>query len=155
MFRAVSALVLMSTLVWGMTFSSLPIASFLDIPSAVFIVGIVFGGVASSHGPAMALQVFNPFGNKDFGFRHETRNRYLSALRRASQLSYGAAIVGLLIAAISILPNLTDPSQAGSGFAAALVCPLYAVLLSGFLFDGIRNSIEHQPESYSGMASGA
>jgi len=155
MYRAISALVLMLTVVWGMSFSSLPIASFLDIPSIVFVVGIVFGGVATSYGPSLAFKVFNPFGNKELGSKPELQNQYLSALRRASQLSYGAAVVGLLIAAISILPNMTDPSQAGTGFAVALVCPLYSVLLSGFLFDGIRDSIEHQPESYSGMTSGA
>ncbi len=143
MSRVISFLILILTIVVGITLSSnLPLAYFFDPLSLAFVIGIVFGGVAFSYGPSLAFRVFFPFGLARLAADPKQRHTYLRALRRSSHLSYGAGIVNLLIAGIIILPNMSDPSQAGSGLAVALLCPLYSVILAGFLFDGIRDAVE-------------
>jgi len=143
MYRALSVVVLILTVTCFSELGGLSLMNLVDPLTLLFIVGIVFGGLVFSFGPALAFRVFVPLGLQQITEGQSRRELYLRALHRASQLSYAAAGLGFLIGAIAVLGNMSDPSMLGAGFAVALICPFYSVMLSVFLFDGIRAAIEN------------
>lgn len=145
MYRTLSAVIIFLTVACFSSLGGLSLQCLVDPLSLLFIVGIVFGGVVFSFGPTTALRVFLPFGLDRIAQNAGKRDLYLQALRRSSQLSYAAAFLGFLVGAITILSNLSDPSHIGPGFAVALICPFYSVMLSVVLFDGTRAAIENSP----------
>lgn len=112
---------------------------FIDIPSAVFVVGIVIGGIWAAYGPGKAcgavVRALKGRPSNAADLRVE-----LGVLRLAHQLSWAAGIVGMLIQLVTMLGTMDDPAAIGASIAMSLVSVLYGAVLAEFVFNPLQHS---------------
>ncbi|MDZ7619833.1 MAG: hypothetical protein U1E05_22775 [Patescibacteria group bacterium] len=112
---------------------------FIDFPSAVFVVGIVIGGIWAAYGPGRAcgavIRALKGRPSNAADLRVE-----LGVLRLAHQLSWAAGIVGMLIQLVTMLGTMDDPAAIGASIAGSLVSVLYGAVLAEFVFNPLQHS---------------
>lgn len=136
-----SGLILLVLVMLAMMLLGGRLGVYLDIPSVVLVLGILFGGLLLSHGliaPFVAVgHVFAPRGAR-------TPDRLLASvavLRRAGRLSWAAGVIGFLIGGVTMLWDLSDPSSIGAGLGVAMVAPLYGAVLAELLFFPLADAL--------------
>jgi hypothetical protein len=101
---------------------------FVDFPSAIWILGIVCGGLLIAFPLSTILRavwsVFQPPCNRDDLLVD------VSVFRRAHQLTWAAGITGMLVSCIGFLGNMDTPDAIRPALAVAMICPLYAAFLA-------------------------
>ncbi len=90
------------------------ISSFLDIPSLLFVLGIVIGSLIFKFGI--------------HGLLTSWRSREFCELGQTSALMAG--ILGPVIGAIHILNNISDPKRLGPAMAVSMITFLYAIIIN-------------------------
>ena len=101
---------------------------FIDLPSALLVVGVSSGVVLSRH-PLSSIRI----GIRSIGQRPTDigeRQTAAAVLGSARSGILGAAAAGFLIGIVQILQNMADPSAIGPAMAVALLTAFYAVVLS-------------------------
>lgn len=114
-------------------------AMFVDFPSAIWILGIVCGGLLIAFPISTILRavwsLFQPSCNRDDLLVD------VSVFRRAHQLTWAAGIAGLLVSCIGFLGNMDDPDAIGPTLAVAMICPLYAAFLAEIILLPISQNL--------------
>ena len=136
--RFVSALLFVLMLVAAMA-SNGSIASFFDIPSFIITVG---GGTMLTivahgrRGLSGMRKVAKEGGSKaQFEFAQTVASGAAKQFERVGWLGTGIGI-------IQMLQNLDDPKSIGPAMAVAILCPLYAHLISAFVFHPMAKNLE-------------
>lgn len=118
---------------------------FVDVPSAIVVLGVVIGiglmafGLTDLLRGLSALRVLAM--HVPDGALH---NRHVTVLRGLISSSYAAAAIGSLIGVTNVLAHLETLPEIGPGIAMALLTTLYAVLLAeGVLRPAVRK-VEYQ-----------
>lgn len=115
---------------------------FLDIPSLVWIIGIVAGGLLVGFPFETVSQTLRA---GVFGARDLSQNKFQEfqrVLNSAYQLSWGAGIVGMLFGLIIMLSNLQNPSALGPGLSISLLMLLYAGILAEIIISGLQQGLD-------------
>lgn len=106
---------------------------FLDVPSLLWLAGMLIGVLWMSFGPRAVIQAVlavTPWGPSP------DRDRcagILLVFARAYQVAWGAGIIGMLIGDIIMLQNMADPAQIGPGLAVSLLPLVYGACLAEFI----------------------
>jgi hypothetical protein len=137
------------------------LAIFVDIPSALFVFGVLIGGLWACFGPGLAMQAFR----RGLTGGGEANDLHVAVMARGYQLSWGAGLVGTLVGLVIILQNMDDPSKIGPGMAVGLLTVLYGAFLAEFVFgvlhqsllnqDGVTETSRQLPRSVMGKAAAA
>lgn len=125
---------LVSSVFLGIVLGS-PLDSFFNAPSVVLVLGVLLGGVFSSHSWADIRQGFCAYFGPEELSESEARKGY-SLFSRLSELALGAGLIGTLIGLVQMLQALEDPTKIGPALAVALLTLFYGVILSVFVFRG-------------------
>lgn len=72
----------------------------------------------------------------------ETRERSISILRKAADISPAMGLIGTLVGLVQMLANLDDPSTIGPSMAVALLTTFYGVILSNMVFTPFANKLD-------------
>lgn len=116
-------------------------AAFIDLPSLVWIVGIVAGGLFVGFPLETVARTIRA---GLFGIR-ETDQRKVQEVQRvlnsAYQLSWGAGIVGALFGIIIMLSNFSTLDAIGPGMSISLLMLLYAGIFAEFIISGVQQSL--------------
>lgn len=124
-------------------------SALVDIPSAIWVVGLLVGGLLISFSPKVLLSTFVAVLNRRRAPIREALATQLMVFTRAYQLAWGAGLVSLLVNSIIMLQNLSDPSRIGSAMAVAMLCPLYGAFLAEFVFAPLRQVLANRAVLYS------
>ena len=115
------------------------IASFIDPPSLMITVG---GGMLLTliahgrQGMSAMLRVSKEGGSKpQFEFAQTVASGAAKQFERVGWLGTGIGV-------IQMLQNLDDPRSIGPAMAIAILCPLYAHLISASIFHPIARDLE-------------
>lgn len=114
---------------------------YLDIPSLVFVLGVLIGGLLLSHG---FVAPFVAIGHVITPRRAGDPDRLLASvavLRRAGRLSWAGGVIGFLAGAVAMLSDLSDPASIGAGLAVAMIAPLYGAVLAELLFFPLADAL--------------
>ena len=104
------------------------------VPEVILVCGIVIGGLWMSCGPDSVWRTLrNVLSCKQIDDANELLEGVM-VLERGRNLAWAGGIFGMLTGMIAMLANLSDPSGIGAGLAAALLSPLYAVVLAELIF---------------------
>lgn len=125
---------LVSSVFFGILLGS-PLESFVNAPSVVIVMGVLLGGVFSSHSWADIRQGFGAYFGPEQLSESEARKGY-SLFSRLSELALGAGLIGTLIGLVQMLQQMDDPTKIGPALAVALLTLFYGVILSVFVFRG-------------------
>ena len=138
-FRVLGGLLLVLLLGWGILSSAGDsVGVFVNIPSALFLLGILVGGMLLSFEPGQIgraiAAVFLRGGEGDA----ERLGRHLLVFERANALSWAGGFVAMLVGIVIMLKNLDDPERIGPGMAVACLPLLYAVFLAEIILSSMR-----------------
>lgn len=152
--------VLASAVAWA-SWSSGNLWYFVDLPSVLWVGTIILGGWLVSHGPVGVFRAFVCVWSADASTSVEL---YAGAkvFERGYQLAWGAGMTGLMVNLIVMLRDMSDPSKIGPAIAAALLAPLYGVLIAelvmasfhGCLVSGMtqaKHVVSEQPGPIGGV----
>jgi flagellar motor component MotA len=115
--------------------------SFIEIPSLVWIVGIVAGGLFVGFPLETVARTIRA---GVFGIRETNQRKlqeYQRVLNSAYQLSWGAGIVGALFGIIIMLSTLSNLDAIGPGLSISLLMLLYAGILAELIINGLQQGI--------------
>jgi len=137
------------------------IGIYLDIPSLVMVVGVVFGGGLMCFSWNQLADAFEAALKGDRAKRvparqHQTR---VAVFARLSLLSWGGGLTAALIGVIAMLSDLSDPHSIGAGLAVALIAPLYGAALAELIFGPLQQTVMNQlplsdgPDAQAGNAA--
>jgi hypothetical protein len=135
------------TLLWGL--EALFAVELLDAPSAIWVLGLMTGGLWTCFGPKIVFDAFGAACGRR-GTRRETWTCHHLVFFRAYQLGWSIGLLGTLLGVISIFFNMDDPSKVGPGVGVSLLPLLYGGLLSEFVFApllhlvAVRSQLEMQ-----------
>jgi len=119
---------------------------FVDLPSIVMVVGVLFGGamlcfpvgqIADAIGAVFA-------GDDAPAMNAWQREQRIAVFARLYQLAWGAGLVGALLGLIAKLSDLSNPASIGAGIAVSLLAPAYGALLAEFLFNPMQQMVMNQ-----------
>jgi len=126
---------------WWLIMAGGSFEAFIDLPSVVFLVLVVGGGLAFSGAlPTGFAAVAASMTGQRVTDPHRLR-RYLQSLDAAYQLTWAAAIVGMFCGLIAMLTHMSDPSSIGSGMAVAMVPMLYSAVVAELLISPLRRAL--------------
>jgi flagellar motor component MotA len=114
---------------------------FINVPSLIFVLGLLVGGLWSCFGPKLVIEAF---GAGLFGFRDDDSEKlplYIAVLERAYGLAWASGIVGALIGLLMILADMADPYSIGRGMAICLLPMLYGAFLAEFVFKALQQTL--------------
>ena len=120
--------------------------AYLNIPSAVIVGAVIFGGLIASFPMSLVLESITA---AMCAHRHPDPQRhkvYRAVLVRGRQLGWAGGLIGTLIGAVSMLVNMTDPSAIGPGMALSMLTLLYGLIVSEFVFGILVGRLETLPE---------
>eukprot|EP00752_Nemacystus_decipiens_P016613 g14853.t1 len=133
-------------MIWGTMMLGGKTGIYLDIPSVVMVVGVLFGGallcfpvqqITDAFGAALGAESSAPVD-------HWQRQQRIAVFARLYQLAWGGGLVGALIGLIAMLSDLSDPASIGAGMAVALLAPAYGALLAEFIFNPMQQMVMNQ-----------
>ena len=107
--------------------------SFVDVPSALLVGGLVLGGLVASFGPVAIQRALRQAFESLPATERDVRDS-LRLARHGYRLSWAAGAVGVLVGTVILLTNLGDPAQLGGGMALAILSLLYGALLAELCF---------------------
>lgn len=152
--RSLGAVLITATIAAALLFvPGTSVSAFVDIPSLVWIVGIVAGGLFVGFPVESVIQSFSSCFQKKRALNSQKLEEYLKILSNAYQLSWGAGIVGSLFGLIIMLSNVESPSSLGSGLSVSLLMLLYAGILSEIVISGFQQVLISKVGSSSPGAS--
>jgi len=120
------------------------VARFLHIPSMIFVLAIVCGGLVSSFGPTKVRAALAASLRGTSPLETEQVQSFSDVITRGYRLAWMAGVVGFMVGLIQMLSNLSDPSMLGVGIATCALCPLYGALLAEVLFANARQWLENR-----------
>ncbi len=137
--RVFGWLILAGLVVALMAFGGSDFRCFIDIPFAVFVLGVVVGGLWAAYGP---LQVLRVVGRVVKGQPLDAKRVRvdLAVFQLGYQLSWGAGIIGMLIELVKTLATMDDPAAIGPGIAMSMIGVLYGASLAEFVFGPLQHS---------------
>lgn len=107
---------------------------YVDIPSIVWMAGVLVGGLWMTHGPVRSCgSIWRALTGYEC-VSYEELDRHVGVLTMAHRLCWGGGLVGMFAAFIAMLADLSDPAAIGASLAVSLLAPLYGVVLAEFLF---------------------
>ncbi|MCP4610705.1 MAG: hypothetical protein GY845_18515 [Planctomycetes bacterium] len=105
------------------------VATFIHIPSMVFMLGVTFFVLLATFGTDFLK--FIPQSILTFISCDTKPNpRFAEIALFASRYIIGAGLIGVVIGLIQMLGNLSDPESIGPGMAVALLTVFYAIVTS-------------------------
>ena len=125
------------------------VLAFVDPYSAIWVGGLLIGGLWLSFGPMTVLRAVAALLSNRSITERELGVIYLSVFTRAYQLAWAGGLVGLLINFFITLMHLDDPSYLGQGMAVSLLPVLYGAFLAEFLFAPLRQVMVHRVIQYN------
>jgi len=112
---------LLLLMLWWAALSSGSVWYYLDIPSLLFVLGLVAGGLWLCHGPThTAWAIAEGIAGRD-DLRPADRQQLAAVLQTGHRLAWGAGMLGLLFGMVVMLQNMDDPSKVGPGLAIGLL----------------------------------
>lgn len=117
---------------------------FIDIPSVILVVAITLGGVLICYPAGQVVDAFSATLKGPGSADATQRRRRVGVMALGQQVSWGAGIFGTFTGFIAMLADLSSLSSIGAGMAVALLCLLYAAILSEFIFSPLRQVLMNQ-----------
>ncbi len=139
----IGALGLLLVLMWciadGYSFDAfVDLTTFINIPSLIWVIGVVIAGLWMCFGPVAALKaILIPF----IRLRSLNQGRirtHMAVLSRGYQLAWAAGLAGVLLNMILYLSNMSDPASIGPAIAMSLFSPLYGLIIAEFFFSPLQ-----------------
>ena len=124
----------MSALFFGILMGT-NLGTFFNLPSILIVLGLIVGGLFSSHSAADIRQGLSAYFGPEQLAESEARKGHI-LFSRLSELAIGAGLVGLLVGLVQMLQKMDDPSMIGPAMAVALLTLFYGVILSVLVFRG-------------------
>lgn len=106
---------------------------FLNVPSILIVGGITLAMLIGLYGDEL-LRFAGDAPLTLFLHKVPPNPRYAAIARSGSRFAVASGAVGSLIGIIQMLTTLDDPRKIGGGTAVAMLCALYGILLSEFVF---------------------
>lgn len=123
------------------------LGSFIDFPSIQIVVGVSFLSLFATSSlinikllPQVLLGTVRP---KNM----EEAKPFIDMLESMSRVAMGAGGVGTIIGLILMLGNMSDVESIGPNMAVAMMCALYALILSELILQPLKNRLIAQVES--------
>jgi len=117
---------------------------FVHIPSAIFVVTLVVGGLIASFGLARVRRAARASLASSAPLEPAEIDELLPVMRRGYRLCWMSGVVGMIIGSMQMLENLSDPSLIGRGLATATLTLLYGALLAELVFANGQQWIENR-----------
>jgi len=117
------------------------LGSFVDVPSALLVGGLVLGGLVASFGPVAIQRALRQAFERRPSVERDVRES-LRLARHGYRLSWAAGAVGVLVGSVVLLTNLGGPAQLGGGLAVAILSLLYGALLAELGFANLAQWLE-------------
>jgi flagellar motor component MotA len=111
---------------------------FIHLPSMLLVLGLVGAGLLLGFGPIRVGRAFRESISADPECSPEELNELVEVFSRGARIAWGSGVVGVILGIISMLQNLSDPSQLGQGAALALLSLLYGAVLAELVFSNLR-----------------
>jgi len=117
------------------------LGTFLDVPSALLVVGIVLGGLVASFGPRAIVRALRQAFEQDPLPGRDTAVS-LRLAQHGYRLSWAAGVLGMLLGVVLMLSNLSDPADLGVGAALCVLSLLYGALLAELVFSNLAQWLQ-------------
>ena len=136
--RMTLALIFVGTmLVSAISFGG-PVFGFIDLPSAVLVLGLTAGGTLMSYTLAELGDAFRCARRGTDDAARSAKGHEI--FTRMADIAVASGLVGTVIGLVQMLQNLDDPTAIGPAMAVALLTLLYGVILGELLFRGLAMS---------------
>jgi flagellar motor component MotA len=136
--RMTLALIFVGTMLGAAISFGGPVLGFIDLPSAVLVLGLTAGGTIMSY---TLPEVGDAFRCAVRGTDDDARAaRGHKICTRMADIAVASGLVGTVIGLVQMLQNLEDPTAIGPAMAVALLTLLYGVILGELIFRGLAVS---------------
>ena len=115
---------------------------FLDIPSALFIIGCVVAMLISTGNIKFIIKGFKQaiFGKENLD--PETESRILKSINFTIYITIASGVLGTLIGIICILSSLDNVQNAGASFSVSLITLLYSFVIAFFILLPVKFTVQ-------------
>lgn len=119
---------------------------YFDIPSIVFVIGVLIGGALLCFPITQLVDAFLATMQAEASapVNNWQRQQRIAVFARLYQLAWGGGLVAALLGLIGMLSDLSDPASIGAGMAVALIAPAYGALLAEFIFNPMQQIVMNQ-----------
>ncbi|MCC6579901.1 MAG: MotA/TolQ/ExbB proton channel family protein [Phycisphaeraceae bacterium] len=131
--------IMLIAVIWNMM--SMGPAMFVDLPSLIWIVLILVGGLWVSFGPGAVVRAMLAGLRPRLHWDRDTLTSHLTVFARAYQLSWGAGLIGAMFGVVATLMSMDSPDRIGPGMAISLLSTLYGAVLAEFVFSPMQQAI--------------
>ena len=136
MVRVFFGLTLIAAFIGGIVSIENSAGIFMDLLSAVFVVGMVVCGAVISLPIESLADALIP----GRATTQEAKARKVAVFHRLADLAVSSGLCGTLVGLVLMLTNLDDPTAIGPAMAVALLTMLYGVVLGEVVFRGVASS---------------
>lgn len=117
---------------------------FVHIPSMVFVLALVGGGLVASFGPARLGHALQASLRTSAPLEPTEVDSLVAVFQRGYRLSWMAGVLGFIVGFTQSMANLSDPSMIGRGLAQCSLCLFYGALLAEIFFANGRQWLENR-----------
>jgi hypothetical protein len=120
--------------------------NFLDIPSALWTVGMTVGVMWMSYGPMAVLRAIRAAAFTDEKQPRVQAAVQVSILLRGQSVAWAAGLIGFICNLIILMRNMSDPSMVGPAVSCSLLVILYGSVLAEFFFGPLAAALAVRSE---------
>lgn len=117
---------------------------FIDIPSAILIIGVVGGGLWITYRPGYVFRAIALGALRSPPRDLDEVVQAQGVLRRGRHLCWATGVLGTLIGVIQMLADLTNWTAFGAGLGVALLTTLYGALMGELVFASMLQTVQQR-----------
>ncbi|MFT4543430.1 MAG: hypothetical protein ACI841_004670 [Planctomycetota bacterium] len=121
-------------LIWLVVFTGPNPVHFIHIPSLIFVLFFITGGLIASFGPGRVKRALSASMRGMSRLDVDEVASLGKVFQRGYRLAWMSGALGSLLSVMQMLQQLSDPSQIGRGLAAAMLCICYGALFAEVFF---------------------
>ncbi len=141
--RAIGAVLIASMVGWA-AMAGGSLAIYFDVPSLIWVLGIMASGLWFSFGPGPVVGATAATLGPRRPLDRDRAGRYLRVWAVAYRFAWAAGLVGVTLSLIGMLAHLGDPSKIGAGLAIALLPVLYGSMLAEFVIAPMKQVLANR-----------
>ncbi len=119
--------------------------TFVDLPSAVFVLGGSLGGLLLSHNRRCWKLLWTLLQGRRDTLNRSDRQELSCFLQTGSRASVALGVLGTLAGGMIILSDMGNLKQLGWALAATILTVFYGLLLSEVVFQPMRKTVMEEP----------
>lgn len=119
-------------------------ATFLHIPTIMTVAALIMGGLITSFGWSRTKRALSASFQSASPLEAQEIDHLLPVFKRGYRLAWMSSVIGVVVAFMQLMGNLSDPSRLGEGLALVTLMVFYGAVIAEFVFANGEQWLENR-----------